>query len=71
MYGFHSDEGMEMIKRLPKAKTIPEGVKDVSQTTRNFREWRAQLVKDGWFVSPRVGARALPANDERLWEGAG
>lgn len=49
MYGFHSDEGMEMIKRLPKAKTIPEGVKDVSQTTRNFREWRAQLVKDGWF----------------------
>ncbi|KAJ1479069.1 fatty acid desaturase-domain-containing protein [Baffinella frigidus] len=49
MQGFHSEKGMEMMKRLPKSKTIPEGVKDVSQVTRNFREWRKELVNDGWF----------------------
>lgn len=49
MYGFHSDKGMEMMKRLPRAKHAPEGVKDVSQATRNFRKWRAELIEEGWF----------------------
>lgn len=49
MYGFHSQKGMDMIKRLPKAKSAPEGVPPMSQTTMNFRKWRADLVKDGWF----------------------
>lgn len=49
MYGFHSDKGMDMIKRLPAAKTVPDGAKPMSQTTMNFRKWRADLVKDGWF----------------------
>jgi hypothetical protein len=37
MYGFHSDKGMDMIKRLPAAKTVPDGAKPMSQTTMNFR----------------------------------
>jgi len=49
MYGFHSDKGMEMLKRLPKAKTVPEGVKEPSSATMNFRKFRKQLVDDGWF----------------------
>ena len=49
MYGFHSQKGMDMIKRLPKAKTIPENVPPMSEATMNFRKWRADLVKDGWF----------------------
>jgi len=49
MYGFHSDKGMEMMKRLPRAKRAPEGVPEVSQATRNFRKWREELVNDGWF----------------------
>jgi len=49
MYGFHSDQAMKMMKRLPKAKTVPEGVAPMSETTMKFRKWRADLVKDGWF----------------------
>ena len=49
MYGFHSDKAMDMMKRLPKAKTIPENVPPMSQTTMNFRKWRADLVERGWF----------------------
>ena len=49
MYGFHSDQAMEMMKRLPKAKTIPENVPPMSKETMNFRKWRADLVKDGWW----------------------
>ena len=49
MYGFHSDKAMEMMKRLPKAKTIPENVPPMSKETMNFRKWRADLVKDGWW----------------------
>jgi hypothetical protein len=49
MYGFHSDKAMDMMKRLPKAKTAPEDVPLPSQTTMNFRKWRADLVQKGWF----------------------
>jgi len=49
MYGFHSDKAMDMIKRLPQAKTTPENVPLPSQTTMNFRKWRADLVEEGWF----------------------
>jgi len=49
MYGFHSTKGMEMMKRLPKAKHAPEGVAPVTQSTRNFRKWRQELVDAGWF----------------------
>jgi len=49
MYGFHSDKAMDMIKRLPQAKTTPENVPLPSQTTMNFRTWRAELVEQGWF----------------------
>ena len=31
MQGFHSEKGMEMMRRLPKSKTIPENAKEVSQ----------------------------------------
>lgn len=49
MYGFHSDKAMDMMKRLPKAKTAPDDVPPPSQTTMNFRKWRADLVQKGWF----------------------
>jgi acyl-lipid Delta6-acetylenase / acyl-lipid (9-3)-desaturase len=49
MYGFHSDKGMGMLKHLPRAKSPPTDVPPVSQATRNFREWRKQLVEDGWW----------------------
>ena len=51
MYGFHSGKAMDMIKRLPKSKTTPdlEKVPLPSQTTMNFRKWRADLVEQGWF----------------------
>jgi len=38
-----------MLKHLPKAKSPPTDVPPVSQATRNFREWRKQLVADGWW----------------------
>jgi len=49
MYGFHSDKAMDMMKRLPKAKTVPEGVAPMSTETMNFRKWRADLVEQGWW----------------------
>jgi len=70
MYGFHSDKGMDMIKRLPKAKRTPEGVKDVSQVTRNFRKWRAELVKDGWFERDWK-SEAFNLGSWALWATAG
>ena len=49
MYGFHSDKAMDMMKRLPKAKSVPEGVAPMSKETMNFRKWRADLVEQGWW----------------------
>ena len=48
MYGFHSDKGVEMLKRLPRVEG-PKDAKPVSQATRNFREWRKSLVEQGWW----------------------
>ena len=38
-----------MLKHLPRAKSPPTDVPPVSQATRNFRDWRKQLVNDGWW----------------------
>jgi len=70
MYGFHSDKGMDMLKRLPKAKHAPEGIADVSQTTRNFRKWRQELVDEGWFKRDWKG-EAFNLVSWSLWITAG
>ena len=36
MQGFHSEKGMEMMRRLPKSKTIPENAKEVSQVSHSL-----------------------------------
>jgi len=48
MYGFHSDGGMGMVKRMPKSKNPPELRKPV-ESSYAFREFRRKLEADGWF----------------------
>lgn len=47
---FHSDEGQQMARRMPRAKA-PPGVNppDVTSLTRSFRELRERLLADGWW----------------------
>jgi len=49
MYGFHSDRGMDMFKRLPKSKHPPTHVRPPTQATYAFRKLRQRLVDEGWF----------------------
>ena len=49
MYGFHSDKGMGMIKRLPRSKQPPVDVPPPVESSYAFRELRAKLVADGWY----------------------
>ena len=49
MYGFHSDKGMSMIKRLPRSKAPPVDVPAPVESSYAFRELRAKLVADGWY----------------------
>ena len=49
MYGFHSDKGMGMIKRLPRSKAPPVDVPAPVESSYAFRELRAKLVADGWY----------------------
>jgi len=49
MYGFHSDKGMSMVKRLPKSKSPPENVPKSVESSYAFREFRRKLEADGWF----------------------
>ena len=49
MYGFHSDKGMGMIKRLPRSKQPPVDVRPPAESSYAFRELRAKLVADGWY----------------------
>jgi fatty acid desaturase len=49
MYGFHSDEGIAMLKRLPESKTAPTDVPPPTPATYSFRKFRQQLVDDGWY----------------------
>jgi len=53
MYGFHSDQGLSMMRRLPKSKNPPLDVAPPSDITYSFRDFRQQLINDGWF-RPRV-----------------
>ena len=48
MYGFHSDRGMEMFKRLPKSKDPPE-LRPPTKATYAFRALRQRLVDEGWY----------------------
>ena len=49
MYAFHSDKAMQMLKRLPRAKTQPPNLPMPTKATYAFREFRKQLVQEGWF----------------------
>ena len=49
MYGFHSDKGMGMIKRLPRSKAPPVDTPPPVDSSYAFRELRAKLVADGWY----------------------
>jgi len=49
MYGFHSDKGMEMIKRLPRSKEPPTDVAPPVESSYAFRELRRKLEADGWY----------------------
>ena len=48
MYGFHSDQAMSMMRRLPKSKNPPELPPPV-ESSYKFREFRAKLLANGWF----------------------
>eukprot|EP00953_Heterococcus_sp_UTEX-ZZ885_P034211 17735-Heterococcus_DN1.PRE.1 len=47
MYAFHSDEAMDMFRRLPRVKGAT--ALEPSQLTVSFRQLRKRLVDEGWF----------------------
>merc|ERR1719217_344544 len=49
MYGFHSDKGMGLVKRLPKSKDPPKAEPPPVASSYAFREFRQKLEADGWF----------------------
>jgi len=49
MYAFHSDEAMGMVSRLPKSKQDPPQLPTPTPATYDFRDFRRQLVADGWY----------------------
>ena len=54
MQAFHSDEGLNMVRRLPKTKpdvaeVLNLSTPPVSQISRNFRLLRQRLIDEGWF----------------------
>ena len=52
MHAFHSEGARQQFLRLPKSKDIEElnnQAAPVSQLTRNFRDLRNKLEKDGWW----------------------
>ena len=50
MHAFHSDRALSMLSRLPKATSTPAGVPPPTPLTLRFREFRAQLVQEGWWA---------------------
>jgi len=52
MQGFHSDDSLKMLQRLPKSKAPEELQKmtpEVTTVSRNFRALRKKLVEEGWW----------------------
>jgi fatty acid desaturase len=53
-YSIHSQEAIDRLKRLPHTKNLPAVLADrpppaPTQASINFRAFRAQLQKEGWF----------------------
>jgi hypothetical protein len=51
MRAFHDDKAMAMLDRMPAARPelTPSGVPPPSPLTKEYRELRASLAKEGWF----------------------
>lgn len=68
MQGFHSDEAMKMLQRMPKSKSAEELEKvtpEVTSVSRNFRALRKKLVEDGWWKRDYLHEARLLA----IWAG--
>lgn len=49
MQAFHSDEAMHMLSRLPVSTSSPVGVPEPTPLTLSFRQFRAELVQEGYW----------------------